>query len=267
MSWDEQYTAFTERDKEDFSRLVSLLYEQTFLVRDVWDVKEHRMTGNRDYRLAERNMALLKGYLSVSGFEIQVDGRRGVMAIYNKYNRNRMKVDKFTTYMLYALRLVYEEQMETASMRREVIVPLREVVGKLYTIGVMDKRIALTHLQSTLNRLRKLSIIARVEGTSQDMESRWMIYPTITIAVSDDRINDLYARLISGELKGGVLEEDEQNGVGTDSGGSGEDGDGDLADDGGEEDLTEDDLDEDEDEDEVREGDLDGDDLGEEETE
>ena len=108
MSWDEQYTALTERDKEDFSRLVSLLYEQTFLVRDVWDVKEHRMTGNRDYRLAERNMALLKGYLSVSGFEIQVDGRRGVIAIYNKHNRNRMKVDKFTTYMLYALRLLYE---------------------------------------------------------------------------------------------------------------------------------------------------------------
>ena len=247
MSWDEQYTALTERDKEDFSRLVSLLYEQTFLVRDVWDLKEHRMTGNRDYRFAERNMALLKGYLSVSGFEIQVDGRRGVIAIYNKHNRNRMKVDKFTTYMLYALRLVYEEQMETASMRREVVVPLREIIGKLYTIGVMDKRIALTHLQSTLNRLRKLSIVARVEGTSQDMESRWMIYPTITIAVSDDRINDLYARLISGELKGGVFDEAEQSGAGTETGGSRADGDGDgdLADDGGEDDLEEEDLDED----------------------
>lgn len=227
MSWDEQYTSLTERDKEDFSRLVSVLYEQTFLVRDVWDVKEHRMTGNRDYRFAERNLMLLKGYLSVSGFEVQVDGRRGVIAIYNKHNRNRMKVDKFTTYMMYALRLVYEEQMETASMRREVVVPLREIIGKLHTIGVMDKRIALTHLQSTLNRLRKLSIIARVEGTNQDMESRWMIYPTITIAVSDDRINDLYARLLSGELKEGAFgDHDDIGKQQSDNGVSGEGSDG-----------------------------------------
>lgn len=214
MSWDEQYAGLTERDKEDFSRLVSLLYQQTFLVRDIWDSKEHRMVGNRDYRFAERNLVLLKEYLAVSGFEIQVDGRKGVMAIYNRHNRNRMKVDKFTTYMLYALRLVYEEQMETASIRREVVVPLREIIGKLYTIGVMDKRIALTQLQSTINRLRKLAIMARVEGTLQDMESRWMIYPTITIAVSDDRINDLYKRLVSGEFKDSVFGEDGSNGRG-----------------------------------------------------
>ena len=226
MSWDEQYTSLTERDKEEFSRIVSLLYGQTFLVRDVWDAKEHRMTGNRDYRFAERNLGLLKAYPSVSGFEIHVDGRRGVMAISNKYNRNRMKVDKFTTYMLYTLRLVYEEQMETASMRREVVVPLREIIGKLYTIGVMDRRIALTHLQSTLNRLRKLSIIARVEGTSQDMESRWMIYPTITVAVSDDRINDLYTRLLSGELKDGAFSDngDDETGRKDTVGGNGKSG-------------------------------------------
>ncbi|MCL6443564.1 MAG: DUF4194 domain-containing protein [Alicyclobacillus sp.] len=205
MGWHEQYAAMTDRDKEEFSRLVSLLFEQTFLVRDVWDPKEHRMVGNRDYRFAERNLELLKEYLAVSGFEIQADGRRGVIALYNKYERNRMKVDKFTTYLLYTLRLVYEEQMETASMRREVVVPLREIVGKLYTIGLLDKRVATTHLQSALNRLRKLSILARVEGSVDDMESRWMIYPTITVAVSDERINDLYERMLSGEFEEGVF--------------------------------------------------------------
>ncbi|QQE80527.1 DUF4194 domain-containing protein [Alicyclobacillus sp. SO9] len=207
MSWDEQYRGLTERDKEAFSRLVSLLYQQTFLVRDVWDAKEHGMMGNRDYRFAERNLAMLKEYLAVGGFEIQVDGRRGVMAISNKYDRNRMRVDKFTTYLLYTLRLLYEEQMETASMRREVVVSLHDIIGKLYTIGVMDKRIALTQLQSTMNRLRQLSILDRVEGTTQDMESRWMIYPTITVAVSDDRINDLHKRMLSGELGGDVFDQ------------------------------------------------------------
>lgn len=216
MGWNEQYAAMTDRDKDEFSRLVSLLFEQTFLVRDIWDPKERRMTGNRDYRFAERNLPLLKDYLAVSGFEIQTDGRRGVIALYNRHDRNRTRVDKYTTYLLYALRLVYEEQMETVSMRREVVVPLREVVGKLYTIGLMDKRIAITHLQSALNRLRKWSIVTRVEGSVQDMESRWMIYPTITLAVSDERINDLYARLLAGEFSVEAIADGEDPDAGRD---------------------------------------------------
>ena len=209
MDWHQLYSQLTEKDKEEFSRLVSQLFEQTFLVRDVWEPKEHRVVGNRDYRFAERHLQLLKKYLTVSGFEIQSDGRHGVIAIYNKYERNKIKVDKPTTYLLYALRLVYEEQMETASMRREIVVPLREIVGKLNTIGLLEKRLTNDQLQSAFNRLRKWSIVARVQGTTLDAESRWMIYPTITLAVSDERINNLFSRFAEGEFTEGLFEDRE----------------------------------------------------------
>lgn len=48
MDWHQLYSQLTEKDKEEFSRLVSQLFEQTFLVRDVWEPKEHRVVGNRD---------------------------------------------------------------------------------------------------------------------------------------------------------------------------------------------------------------------------
>lgn len=205
MNWHEQYQSLSDRDKEEFSRIVSILLEQTFLVRDTWDPKEHRVSGNRDYRFAERNLPILRWYLSVSGFELQVDGRRGVIAIYNKHGHNRLKVDKYTTYLMYALRLIYEEQMESASMRREVLVSLRDVLGKLHSIGLIDRRLAMTQLGVTLNRLRKLSILARVEGPSQDLDSQWMIYPTIAMAVPDEKINDLFARQMEGGFEEGIL--------------------------------------------------------------
>ena len=205
MNWHEQFQSLSDRDKEEFSRIVSILLEQTFLVRDTWDPKEHRASGNHDYRYAERNLPILRWYLSVGGFELQVDGRRGVIAIYNKYGHNRLKVDKYTTYLMYALRLIYEEQMESASMRREVLVSLRDVLGKLHSIGLIDRRLAMTQLGATLNRLRKLSILARVEGSSQDLDSQWMIYPTIAMAVPDEKINDLFARQMNGDFDEGIL--------------------------------------------------------------
>jgi hypothetical protein len=200
MDWHREYSALSERDREEFSRLVSLLFEQTFLLRDVWDTKERRTVTNRDYRFAERILPILQAYLAVGGFQLQVDGRRGVMALYNRFGRNRLRLDKLTTYVLYALRLIYDEQMEEVSMRREVVIPLRELIGKLHTLGLIDRKVAVTHLKSTLNRLRRHGILARVEGDTQDLESRWMVYPSITILVSDDLINAIYDRFVAGDL-------------------------------------------------------------------
>jgi hypothetical protein len=183
MDWHREYKELTERDKESFARLLSLLFEQTFLLREVWDAKEGRFTTNRDYRFAERVRPLLDAYLHVSGWALQVDGQRGVMALYNRFGRNRQPMDKLTTYFLYSIRLIYEEAMEQISGRREIIVSLRDILEKLHALGVAEKRLGVTVLQSTLQRLRKLSVLERVEGEAVHPDSRWVIYPTIRIIV------------------------------------------------------------------------------------
>ncbi|WP_051343912.1 DUF4194 domain-containing protein [Alicyclobacillus herbarius] len=208
MDWQREYMALTERDREELARIVSLLFEQTFLLRDVWDAKERRTVTNRDYRFVERVLPVLQAYLAVSGFQLQVDGRRGVMALYNRFGRNRARVDKLTTYVLYTLRLIYDEQMEQASMRHEVVIPLQELIAKLHTLGLVDRRLAATQLEQTLNRLRRRGILARVAGNARDLDSRWLIYPSITILVSDERINLLYDRL-QGSQSGTLTESDD----------------------------------------------------------
>ncbi|MCL6601017.1 MAG: DUF4194 domain-containing protein [Alicyclobacillus macrosporangiidus] len=222
MDWQSRYTALTEADKEEFARVMSLLFEHTFIVRDEWDPKQGRLVTNRDYRFVERNLELFHAYLQAGGFELQADGRRGVMAVYNRFGRNRMKVDKYTTYLLYVLRLIYEEEMERASMRREVVVTLQHILEKLMALGLMDRRIAATHLTGALNRLRRLHVLARIEGFAYELESRWMIYPTIEVAVPDERINPLYQRLTAGEFgplgEGAGAGEDKETDAGGDAG-------------------------------------------------
>lgn len=201
MDWHKEFTALTERDREEFSRVISLLFDQTFLVRNVWESRERRLVTNQHYRFVERLLPILSMYLSVSGFYLQVDGQRGVIALYNRYDRNRMRMDKLTTYVLYALRLIYDEQMEQASMRREVIILLREVHLKLHTIGLTDRKVGAIDLQTALNQLRRRAILERIEGDAKDIESRWLIYPSIAILVSDERINAIYHRFVTEGLQ------------------------------------------------------------------
>lgn len=195
-----EYQALPERDKEAFTRLISLLFDQTFLVRDVWDAKEGRLAGNRDYRFAERVRPLLEDYLRVSGWALQVDAQRGVFALYNRFGHNRQKMDKLTTYFLFALRLIYEEAMERVSGRREIIVRLREVLEKLTALGVVEKKLGATALQGVLQRLRKMSILERIDGELAHPDSRYILYPSIRILVSEEHINQLAQALNDGNL-------------------------------------------------------------------
>lgn len=195
MPWQADYDALKETDKEQFARTLSLLFEQTFLVRDVWDSKEQRLVGNREYRFADRMRPLLEEYLHVSGWALQVDSHRGVIALYNRFGRNRLALDKLTTYALFTLRLIYDEHMERVSQRREIVIALREVIEKLHTFGVVDKRLPVSQLQATMMRLRRLSVVERIEGEGVEADSRWLLYPSIRLIVPDDRVNLIFENL------------------------------------------------------------------------
>lgn len=214
MDWMREYEALPERDRDAFTRLISVLFEQTFLVRDIWDTKDARLTGNRDYRFAERVRPLLDAYLRVSGWALQVDTQLGVMAVYNRFGRNRQPLDKLTTYFLYTLRLMYEEAMEQVSGRREILISLRDALDKLAALNVVEKKLAVTALQATLQRLRRLSVIERVDGELLSPESRYIIYPTIRILVSEERIHQLVQSLDAGEFEDAGGENDGTAGEG-----------------------------------------------------
>jgi len=195
MDWKRDYDLLSELDKEWFAKVMSRLFDETFLLRDVWDIKEGRLVGNRDYRFIERVRPILEEYLQVSGWALQVDSLRGVIAIYNRFGRNRRQLDKLTTYVLFILRLMYDEQMEEVSMRREIVIALRDVYDKLHALGFVDKKLAQYRLQATLMQLRKLSVIERIDGDGVQPDSRWIVYPTIRLLVPEDKINQVYEEL------------------------------------------------------------------------
>ena len=209
MDWQREYEVLVERDKERFAKVLSRLFEETFLLRDVWDSKEGRLVGSGDYRFVERVRPLMEAYLQVGGFALQVDSLRGVVALYNRFGRNRRPLDKLTTYVLFILRLVYEEKMGEVSMRREIVISLRDLYEKLHTLGFVEKKLAQSRLQSTLMLLRKLAVVERIEGEGIQPDSRWVVYPTVRLLVPEDRINQIFDSL---DANGSQLDMDEEDG-------------------------------------------------------
>lgn len=213
MSWHDDYERLSQRDRDELAQVLSILFERTFLVRDVWNSREGRLTGNRHYRLVERMRPLIEEYLKVAGWALQFDAQRGVIALYNRFGNNRARLDRFTTYLVYALRMLYEEEMGRASGRREVVLTLSVILEKLRTFGIVDRKLPVTQLTASLQTLRRLSVVERVEGEEVEPESRWLLYPAIRLLVPDELVHAVFQQL---ENSGADPVEDENGDAGGD---------------------------------------------------
>ncbi len=201
-SWSEEWNQLSDRDKEQFARVVNLLFEKTFLLREVVDSRELRVHLSPDFRFLERHSHLFREYLKVSGWGLQLDDDLGVAALYHLEEHNRKHLDKNTTYFLYVLRLIYEEQMEKLSLRKEARTTVGEVLEKMFYLGLLEKKPSEQLLRRCLSYLKGINIIDKLEGAWTHLETRLVIYPSIVLLVTPDKIESLF-RMVRGDQREG----------------------------------------------------------------
>lgn len=209
--WLDEYQTLNEKEREQFTRIINLLFQKTFILRDELDHKNGNMYINRDYRFLERHFSLFRDYLRISGWEIQLDAHQGVAALYNRFGYNRRRIDKNTTHFLYVLRLIYEEQMENLSTRKEVLTNVGAVVEKMFHLGLLDKKPSDKALRDAFSFLRGINIIDRLEGGWTNPETRLVIYPSIIFLVTNDKINSLFEIITSAGAASAAGEEAEED--------------------------------------------------------
>ena len=193
--WQNEWEQLSEKDREQFMKVLNRLFQCTFIVREEIDQKSKTVVINKDFRFLERHYTLFKEYLRVGGWEIQLDNYLGVIALYNRYGYNRYRLNKHVTYFLYILRLIYEEQREKLSMRKEALTTIGEMVEKMFHLGLIEKKPADTVLRESLSVLRNFNIIERIEGSWTSPETWLVIYPSILLLVTNEKITALYQRL------------------------------------------------------------------------
>ena len=192
------YEKLGSTDQETFARIVNKLLAHTFLLSEEYDAGEGITKVNREYLFAERNFEMLETYFRYGGFSLEKDNNYGVIRLVSSYEGNRVSFDKLTTLLVYALRLMYEEEREKFSLSDLVIITLGDLVHKLVNIGAVPKKPANNLLQSSLQMLSRFRFLDRLDGGWTEPGTRFLIRPTILFAVSNEQISNL-ARLAAQE--------------------------------------------------------------------
>ncbi|HHW71376.1 MAG TPA: DUF4194 domain-containing protein [Clostridiales bacterium] len=193
--WLEEFERLTNSEKEEFKRIANLILSRTFIIRDIYDPKDNMLKINAEYRFVERYFQLFSDYLSYSGWTIYRDNNYGVIALENIYKYNRMRLNKNTTLMLYTLRLIFEEEREKVTLRKEIMTTTGQLIHKMLTIGLIDKKLPNKDIANGLRTLSYHNIIEKLEGVWEDPDTRILILPSILFVVTNERISKMYETL------------------------------------------------------------------------
>jgi hypothetical protein len=197
--WIENYEKLSNSEKEEFKRLANVLLSKTFVTRDYFDSKDAMMKINSEYRFIERHFELFLGYLSYSGWEIHKDNQYGVISIENTYEYNRLKLDRFSTFILYTIRLIYEEERERVSLRNEIMTTTGQIVHKMITLNIFKKKPSDREISEGLRLLSYHSLIQKISGVWESADAKILILPSILFVVSNERISRIYELLDNSE--------------------------------------------------------------------
>lgn len=184
-----EYKKLNETDKKLFSKIVSKLLSDTFIIKD-------KSSDRTDYLYARDNASTFASYFALIDYEFIYDRYNELCYIRTTENRNRVRLDKFDTALILILRQFYYIKRKEVSAENRVIVQLEEIKEKVNTSKIFEKDKRLTPYDVSLRKLRTYKIID-YSATKITDSLTIQILPSIQIIVQQDNLEDITARIIA----------------------------------------------------------------------
>lgn len=189
---DNLYEALNVMEKEIFKKIINQLLGKTFIVNHIYDENKKTSVMNPDYRFIERNLELFKNYLELGGWKLERNDNYEVIYVTSSYGYNKARFDKFTTIILYILRLMYDEKRENINLTEQIVVSVSEIVATLHEVGAYDKKKpSALELRTALRTISNFNIIQKIEGQFENPETKIIILPSILFAVTAENITKI----------------------------------------------------------------------------
>ena len=189
--FEQEYNNLYESEKEEFRRVVNYLLSKTFIIRDVYDKQAKKMITSSEYLFMEKYFDIFEEYLSIAGWKLYKEPIEGLYFIENIFGQNKAKFDSFTTYILLALMITYEESAPITTLGNSVITTTYDVISKMQILGLITKKPSKEQFRIAFRRLEQFNVILRL-NTSQDVELwKIMIMPSIHHVIDYDKLREL----------------------------------------------------------------------------
>ncbi len=198
----EYYETLLPEEQEDLTEVVKALYRQTFLLEQKFDRRLGRMVYQQDYRICSRHLEFLKRYFAISGIELKENAHMGLIYIQGE-NLMGEKLPKLATIYILILKLLYDEQMASASASSHIVTTLGAINGKAGDFGILRTMPSPTEMKRTISLLKKCQIVEPLDIIEElDEHMRLVIYPCINAVVSGDNVSELLNTFSEEEYSG-----------------------------------------------------------------
>lgn len=187
----EYFEALTAEQQEEVKEAVSLLWNQTFVLERKWSRRQKRMVMNPEFRTVNQHLGFLRAYFAISGVEVMENSQTGILYLRGE-NLIGDKLSRLSTLYVLILKLIYDEQMATASTSVEVRTKLADVHERLANFRLLRGQPAPTEVRKSLRLLKKYQVIETLDSVEDgDGELRILIYPTIHMLLLGDDVKAL----------------------------------------------------------------------------
>lgn len=187
----EYYESLTDEEKDGMKEVIQALFRQTFLLERKYDRRSGRMTSVKEYKIAEKHINFLREYFMVSGISLRQNVHMGVIYIQEEALWGE-KLPRLATVYLLVLKLLYDEQMASASSSSHVAVTMGMLNGRAGEFHVLSSLPSPTEMRRTIALLKKYQIIEPLDVLEElDENTRLVIYPCINAVLMGDSVREL----------------------------------------------------------------------------
>jgi len=176
------------KELEQFKTVCNYLLSHTFVVRTIYNPDRGRIN-NPDYTFLSIHYETVREYLSLLDWDLRKDDFNGYYYVLNTNEANRRALNKTSTAILLALRMIYEENQERAGLDHDVICTVRDVLEKIVTdYAILSARPNMDEVRRSFRLLENHNIIQLMDGKFSQGSCKFAILPTILTAVSSERM-------------------------------------------------------------------------------
>lgn len=180
----EKYKTFNDTKKNNFSKIVNRLLNESFLIREKDEDKD-------DYYKAIDAIDELNNYLSIMDYEVIYDKDINLIYIKSLDNKNRIHLTKFVTIVLLLLRVEYFKASKKASLTDLVSITFDELKQVVKKTNIYKDEKSTNEYLEALKELKRLKIVNYKVGNDFSGETRIFIYPSILYVVSIENVENL----------------------------------------------------------------------------
>ncbi len=200
------YEELSPEEQRKVTESISQLYRQTFLLERRYDRKTKRYQINKEYYQCSKHLDFIKAYFAIMDIEVVENSQIGVIFIRGEQVVGE-KLSKLATLYILVLKLIYDEQMSTASNSINAMTSLAEIHEKLGTYKLLKKQPSITEIRRTIALLKRYQLIEPLEVLEEmDGGSRLVIYPTVHVVLMGDDVRALIETYGEGDEEDGESE-------------------------------------------------------------